>query len=82
MADHSFADEVSGLEVSLADAEDHCCADNVEAEDTLPEIVHQQIAEFKEEVSEEEIRSSSEFRGTHADSVINQVTGRTIVLTG
>ncbi len=90
VADRSFVVGASGAEASPADAEDHYCADSVEAEDILLESAQPwtaartvaQIAVLQEEVSEEEPRSLSEYRETRADSAISQVTGRTIVLTG
>ncbi len=89
-ADHSFEVAASGAEVSPADAEDHCCADSAEDEDTSLENVRLwievqtgvQTAVLQEGVSEEGPHSLSESRETHADSATNQVTGRALVLNG
>ena len=89
-ADHSFEVAASGAEVSPADAEDHCCADSAEDEDTSLENVRLwievqtvvQTAVLQEEVSEEGPHSLSESREIHADSATSQVTGRATALIG
>ncbi len=95
MADHSFADAASGAEVSTADAEDHCCADSAEDEDTSLESVRLWIAaQIAAQIAvriaahrEEEdrwiaARQTSESPETRADSATNQVTGRATALIG